>query len=296
MRVTMEQERKRHEAGGSRPKPQARLPAHAIEFSGVYKRFGREPVLSDLSLKVRAGEIFGLVGTNGAGKTTCMKCLLDFCDVDAGRIEIFGRPASAPESRRPLGYLPERFLPPHHLRGREFLEFMARMHGVEPGAERRRELLAALDLAPGALDKPVRACSKGMAQKLGLAACFLAGKSLLVLDEPMSGLDPKARLLVKRHLAGLRAGGATVFFSTHLLADAGELCDRMGVLHDGTMRFIGPPARLRQRFPSATLEDAWLACISHAPHERGREWAAGQGHGDGLRLVEGMARRNRNGG
>ena len=237
-------------------------PAYAIEFSGVYKGFGGDPVLRDLSLKVRAGEIFGLVGTNGAGKTTCMKCLLDFCDVDAGGIEIFGRPASAPESRRPLGYLPERFLPPHHLRGREFLEFMARMHGVDPGADRMREVLAALDFAPSALDKPVRTCSKGTAQKLGLAACFLAGKPLLVLDEPLSGLDPKARLLAKRYLTGLRAEGTTVFFSTHMLADAGELCDRMGVLHDGAIRFAGTPAQIRERFPSDTLEDAWLACIS----------------------------------
>ena len=237
-------------------------PPHAVAFSGVRKQFGRCPVLAGLSLEVRAGEIFALVGINGAGKTICIKCLLDLCHVDAGRIEIFGRPASVPESRRPLVYLPERFLPPHHLRGHEFLDFMTRMHRVEPGPGRVREVLAALDLAPSALDKPVRECSKGTAQKLGLAACFLAGKPLLVLDEPMSGLDPKARVLVKHYLAGLRAGGATVFFSTHLLADVGDLCDRMGVLHDGAVRFAGPPARLRQCFPAATLEESWLACIS----------------------------------
>ena len=246
-----------HASEGDRRTP----PPNAIEFSGVRKRLGRHPVLAGLSLAVRAGEIFALVGVNGAGKTTCIKCLLDLCHVDAGRIEIFGRPARAPESRRPLVYLPERFLPPHHLRGHEFLDFMAKMHRVEPDPGRVREVLAALDLAPAALARPVRECSKGMAQKLGLAACFLAGKPLLVFDEPMSGLDPRARVLFKRHLAGLRAGGATVFFSTHLLADAGGLCDRMGVLHDGAIRFAGPPARLRQRFPSATLEEAWLACI-----------------------------------
>ena len=234
----------------------------AIEFSGVRKQFGRDPVLADLSLEVRAGEIFALVGINGAGKTTCIKCLLDLCHVDAGRIAIFGRPATVPESRRPLVYLPERFLPPHHLRGREFLGFVTAMHRTEPSAGRIREVLAALDLAPSALDKPVRDGSKGMMQKLGLAASFLAGKPLLVFDEPMSGLDPKARVLVKHHLAGLRAGGATVFFSTHLLADAGDLCDRMGVLHDGAVRFAGSPARLRERFPAATLEQSWLACIS----------------------------------
>ena len=247
-----------------RPREPQRPAPHpnAIEFSGVCKGFGRHPVLADLTLEVRAGEIFALVGTNGAGKTTCIKCLLDLCRVDAGRIEIFGRPASAPESRRPLVYLPERFMPPHHLRGREFLDFMVKMHRAESSPGRVREALAALDLTPTVLDMPVREFSKGMTQKLGLAACFLAGKSLLVFDEPMSGLDPKARVLARHYLAGLRAGGATVFFSTHLLADAGGLCDRMGVLHGGAMRFSDSPARLRERFPAATLEESWLACIS----------------------------------
>ena len=237
-------------------------PVNAIEFSAVSRRFGRRTVLSDLSLEVCPGEIFGLVGTNGAGKTTCMKCLLDLCHLDTGRIRIFGRPATAHASRRPLAYLPERFMPPRHLLGREFLRFMSRMHRVEPGPERVREALAALDLEPSDLDEPVRHYSKGTAQKLGLAACLLADKPLLVLDEPMSGLDPKARVLARRYLRGLRDAGATVFLSTHLLADAGGLCDRMGVLHDGTMRFVGPPARLRERFPAATLEESWIACVS----------------------------------
>ena len=241
-------------------RPAAR--ANAIEFSAVSKRLGPRPVLEGLSLEVRPGEIFGLVGTNGAGKTTCMKCLLDLCHLDAGRIRIFGRPATAPESRRPLAYLPERFMPPRHLYGREFLRFMSRMHAVAPDPDRVREVLAALDLEPSALDEPVRHYSKGTAQKLGLAACLLADKPLLVLDEPMSGLDPKARVLARRYLRGLRDGGATVFLSTHLLADAGGLCDRMGVLHDGAMRFVGSPARLRERFPAATLEESWIACVS----------------------------------
>ena len=235
---------------------------NAIEFSTVSRRLGRRPVLAGLSFEVRAGEIFGLIGTNGAGKTTCIKCLLDLCHLDAGRIRIFGRPAAASESRRPLAYLPERFVPPRHLLGREFLRFMSRMHRVEPGPGRVRDVLAALDLAPSALNEPVREYSKGMAQKLGLATCLLADKPLLVLDEPMTGLDPKARVLARRYLRCLRDGGATVFLSTHLLADAGGLCDRMGVLHDGAMRFVGSPARLRERFPAATLEESWIACIS----------------------------------
>ena len=235
---------------------------NAIEFAAVSKRLGRRPVLKDLSLEVGAGEIFGLVGTNGAGKTTCIRCLLDLCHVDAGRIDIFGRPAGDPASRRPLAYLPERFMPPRHVLGREFLDFMVKMHGVVAEPDRVRAVLAALDLAPSALDEPTRDYSKGMAQKLGLAACFLADKPLLVFDEPMSGLDPKARVLARLYLSALRAGGATVFFSTHLLADAAGLCDRMGVLHDGAMRFVGSPSRLRERYPAATFEESWLACIS----------------------------------
>ena len=226
------------------------------------RRLGRRPVLAGLSFEVRAGEIFGLVGTNGAGKTTCIKCLLDLCHLDAGRIHIFGRSSAEPESRRPLAYLPERFMPPRHLRGREFLRMMSRLHGADPGPDRLHEVLAVLDLAPSALGEPVRHYSKGMAQKLGFAACLLADKPLLVLDEPMSGLDPKARVLARRHLRALCDGGATVLLSTHLLADAGGLCDRLGVLHDGAMRFVGPPVRLRERFPAPTLEESWIACIS----------------------------------
>ena len=234
----------------------------AIELAGVCKRFGGHPVLNGLSLEVRAGEIFALVGTNGAGKTTCVKSLLDLCHIDDGRIEIFGRPATDPGSRRGLAYLPERFRPPRHLRGREFFRFMARMHGVAPDAGRARTVCAALDLEPSVLDRPAWTFSKGTAQKTGLAACLLSEKSLLVLDEPMSGLDPRARMRAVRLLADLRAGGTTVFYSTHMLSEAGDLCDRMGVLHDGTMRFTGSPARLMESFPSPSLEESWLACIA----------------------------------
>lgn len=124
------------------------------------------------------------------------------------------------------------------------------------------EVLRSLDLDVSALKRPVRAYSKGMTQKLGLAACFLANKALYVLDEPMSGLDPKARALLKARLQSLRSNGCTLFFNTHALADVEEICDRMAILHDGQIRFVGSPMTCRQQFSAPTLEQAYMNCIA----------------------------------
>lgn len=231
-------------------------------MDGLCKSFRGRPVLDGLELEVRAGEFFALVGVNGAGKTTCIKSLLDFCAVDAGRIDIFGISHRDPSSRERLAYLPERFLPPYYLTGQDFLAYVARLYGAVWSDEQVAGALAGLDLDADALPRSVRQYSKGMAQKLGLAACFLSQRDLFVLDEPMSGLDPKARLLVKQRLSSLRAVGHTVFFSTHMLADVDELCDRMGILHEGRLRFAGTPAECRERHASDNLEQAYLACIS----------------------------------
>jgi len=236
----------------------------ALRFAEVEKRYPRQRVLADFSLEVEAGESFGLVGVNGAGKTTCIKALLDFCEIERGRIEIFGVRSGEPRARARLAYLPERFLPPYYLRGRDFLAYMGRLYGHRPSQAELLTILAALDLEAAALDKPVRAYSKGMAQKLGLAACLLSRRELAVLDEPLSGLDPKARLLVKRQLQAWRESGRTLFFSTHLLGDVAQLCDRVGVLHEGRMRFVGTPRALCERYQDADLESAYLACIETA--------------------------------
>jgi len=233
----------------------------ALSFRGVCKRYGRQPVLEDLSLEVGPGEFFGLVGVNGAGKTTCIKGLLDFSSLDGGAIDVFGVSHRETRARARLSYLPERFLPPYYLTGRDFLRYMARLdrRGYDEAAA--RAMFATLDLDHAALAKPVRQYSKGMAQKLGLAACFLGRKELIVLDEPMSGLDPKARIRVKRLLLELRGEGRALFFSTHMLADVEELCDRMGILHQGRLRFVGSPRECCERFAKSDLEEAYLACI-----------------------------------
>ena len=236
----------------------------AVDFSQVTKRYRKQVVLDGLELSVARGEFFALVGLNGAGKTTCIKALLDFCQVDGGTITLFGVPHTETRSRAPIAYLPERFLPPHYLTGSDFLKYMARLHGGRYREAAVLEMLAVVDLQPSALAQPVREYSKGMGQKLGLAACFLSGKPLYVFDEPFSGLDPKARLLVKQHLLALKERGHTLFFSTHLLSDVGDLCHRMGVLHAGKVRFAGTPARCRAEYGVSSLEQAFLACISNS--------------------------------
>jgi ABC-2 type transport system ATP-binding protein len=233
----------------------------ALEFRAVAKRLGGRPVLDGVDLLVPAGSCFALVGANGAGKTTCIRSLLDFCAVDAGAIRLFGQDHQRGAARARLAYLPERFLPPHHLTGVEYLAYHARLHGAPAGCDAPRRAAAAVDLDPEALGRPARSYSKGMAQKLGLAACLGSRKDLLVLDEPMSGLDPGARVHVKRRLAALRGAGRTLFFSTHVLADVQALCDAMAILHAGRVRFTGTPSQCLARFGGADLEEAYLHCI-----------------------------------
>ena len=233
----------------------------ALRFRQVVKRYGEASVLQGIDLDVARGELFGLVGVNGAGKTSLIKCLFDFVTVDEGSIDIFGLSHREPAARRPLAFLPERFSPPYYLSGADFLRYMLKLHGLPYERLAVADMLDALDLDKSALKRPVRDYSKGMTQKLGLAACLLARKDTLVLDEPMSGLDPKARALLKLQLQALRARGGTAFFSSHALADIEELCDRMAILHDGTLRFVGTPAACRQRYAAAKLEQAFLACI-----------------------------------
>ncbi len=236
----------------------------AISSSKVSKSFGDSKILRGVTFTVKKGAISGLVGVNGAGKTSLIKCLIDFCDLDSGHIEIFGIPHSAPGARSPLTFLPERFAPPHFLTGRQFLKEMSRL-AQQPYVESKiLSMIADLDLRPDALDKPVRILSKGMTQKLGLAACVLAGRPLLVLDEPMSGLDPKARSRVKSKLKQLNASGATIFMTSHSLADIEEICDHMLVLHDGSIAFAGTPAEFRVGFGVSSLEQAFLRCIEGA--------------------------------
>ena len=237
------------------------MPEPSVRFLGVSKSFGRAEVLRGIDLDVRSGECVGLAGVNGAGKTTLIKCLLDFCDLDSGAIEVHGLDHLRPQARARLAFLPERFTAPYFLSGREFMAMMLQLFGSRYEEEHVRTMFAALDLEAAALGQPVRAYSKGTTQKLGLAACFLSGRDLYILDEPMSGLDAIARVRAKDLLLKVKSDGRTVFLISHSLADIEEVCDRMIVLHSGTLAYVGAPLGLCERYGESSLERAFLRCI-----------------------------------
>jgi len=240
----------------------------AVRIGALVKRYGKVAALDGVDLEVAAGEGFGLVGANGAGKTTLIRCLLDLTARDAGSVELFGIAAESPAARRRLAYLPERFNPPHYLRGEEFLRAMLELAGERYDAARAGQLLDELELDRDALERPVRGLSKGMTQKLGLAACFLVPRDLVLLDEPMSGLDPAARVAVKAVLRRLLAEGRTLFFTSHVLADVEELCESLAVLDRGRLRFRGAPAALCEKYAEPRLEAAFMKCIRDRTAER----------------------------
>ena len=233
----------------------------AIDFIRVNKRFGAHAALRDVSFSVPDGSIYGLIGLNGAGKTTLIKCLLDFTFPDSGDVRLFGLPATDAQSRDPLAYLPERFIPPAYLTGLEYLHLMSDLYGVKPDSQRIADAVASIDLDPQYLSKRVGSYSKGSGQKLGIAAVLLSERKLLVLDEPMSGLDPRARACLKGQIKRAHARGATVLFSSHSLADIEELCDSFTLLHRGEIRYVGGAQELCTRTGVATLDAAFLKAI-----------------------------------
>jgi ABC-2 type transport system ATP-binding protein len=233
----------------------------AIRIDALRKRYGRLLALDAVDLVVARGAAFGLVGANGAGKTTLIKCLLDLCAYDSGEVRIFGLASDLPQSRRRLAYVPERFMPPHYLRSREFIELLARSFELSYDPARAQSMLGELELDADVLERPVRGLSKGMTQKLGLAASFLLERDLYVLDEPMSGLDPAARVAVKAALRRLAAEGRTLFFTSHVLADVEELCSSVAVLERGRVRWHGPPSGLCAKYGEPRLEQAFMRCV-----------------------------------
>jgi ABC-2 type transport system ATP-binding protein len=198
------------------------------------------PALVDLDLEVRRGEILGYVGPNGSGKTTTLKLLTGLLRPDRGEARVFGRPLEDRAWRQRMGYLPEHPYLYDYLTPAEYLDYAGRLFGLPAPTrrERTRELLALVGLETSA-HVPMRRFSKGMVQRAGLAQALINDPELLLLDEPMSGLDPLGRRLVRNLILEQRKAGKTVLFSTHILTDAETLCDRVAVLRAGRLVRVG---------------------------------------------------------
>lgn len=254
-------------------KPSVTVPA--LQLQHVSKRYGSRAVLHDVVLALAPGDLVALVGVNGAGKTTLLRCLLDFQRADGGQITIHGACSTTTQARQGLAYLPERFTPPAFLTGAEYLRLVAQLSGASVDQQPRDALLHALDFDPAWLADPVATYSKGTAQKLGLAGALLTASHLLVLDEPMSGLDPRARKRVREQLQAARDRGLTVLMTTHHLNDVVELDARMAVLSAGRIVFEGQIAQMlaahaqehvERGQPPAHVKDAGCAGQAQAEH------------------------------
>lgn len=237
---------------------------NVIEIRQLEKSFSigqrkRKKVLHALNLSVPHGSIYGFLGPNGAGKSTTIKLLLHFLHADRGNLSIFGKSVTTVETKRNIGYLSEYPCFYSQITVQETLLFAGRLCGLSSDIlkERSNALLQRVNLLDAASLR-VAACSKGMQQRLGLAAALIHDPELLILDEPMSGLDPIGRHLVKELIQEMHGQGKTVFFSTHILSDIEDLCDHIGLVHKGRMLYEGD---LKTFIRDTSLEKAFLSMV-----------------------------------
>lgn len=237
--------------------------AAVIDMQGIDKEFrkglGARKVraLSDLTLSIEAGEVFGFLGPNGAGKSTTIKILMNFIFPDRGKASIAGRDVNTTDARRFVGFLPENPFFYDYLTAEELLWFGGRSAGMDHRSIRSRTdtMLQKVNLEH-ARKRPLRTYSKGMVQRAGLALALVHDPQVVILDEPMSGLDPLGRKMVGDLIIDLKSRGRTVFFSSHILTDVERFCDRAGIIVDGKLRRVGHIETLLSG--SATLEDVFL--------------------------------------
>ncbi len=232
----------------------------ALRIADLRKSYGR-PAVDGLDLLVRRGELYALLGPNGAGKTTTLRMVSGLVAPDAGRIEVLGVDlAQAPlEAKRRLAYLPDDPMLYGKLKPFEYLEFVAGLWGVgaREAEERARSLLDWLDLSQHAHEL-TEGFSRGMKQKLALAGALIHDPELLILDEPLTGLDAAAARQVKDLLLSHVAKGGTVILTTHILEVAERLAQRIGIIRQGRLIAAGTLAELRERTSGASLEDVFL--------------------------------------
>jgi len=241
---------------------------YSIIAAGLTKHFGATVAVDDIDLRVHQGEFFGFLGPNGAGKTTTLKCVVGLLRPTAGRVVVDGHDVQAEPvaAKRVMAYVPDRPYLYEKLSGREFLAFAGRMYGVERQAckARMEELLGLFDATEWA-DELTENYSHGMRQKIVMSAALIHDPRVLVIDEPMVGLDPRSARTVKNVLRERVDGGCAVLMSTHTLSVAEEVADRIGIIHKGRLIVEGTYDELRRRADaSERLEDIFLGLTDAA--------------------------------
>ncbi len=235
-----------------------------IRLTGLTKTYGEFTALHPLDLHVKSGELFGFLGPNGAGKTSTIRMMVGVLQPSGGTIEIAGHDMQTDpiEAKRHIGYIPDRPFLYDKLTGSEFLTFVSGLweRSGAVAEERANELLELFDLTPWK-DTLIESYSHGMRQKLLISSALVHGPDVIIVDEPMVGLDPKGARLIKDLLRAFAAQGGTVFLSTHTLEVAEALCDRIAILHGGRIRAMGTMAELRNQAASDSaghLEEIFL--------------------------------------
>jgi ABC-2 type transport system ATP-binding protein len=229
----------------SGPMTSATADAPAIRTEGLTKSYGRKRGIIDVDLEVRQGEIFGYLGPNGAGKSTTIRLLLDFIRPSSGTASVLGHPAhgSAVKLRRQIGYLPGEMALYPRMTGRDLLRYFAALRGVKD-LSHAEELAERLGTE---LDRPIKALSHGNKQKVGLVQALMHRPSLVILDEPTTGLDPLVQQEFYRILDEVRADGRTVFLSSHVLAEVERIADRVGIVREGRIAVISEVDTLKRQ-------------------------------------------------
>ncbi|MEM2661301.1 MAG: ABC transporter ATP-binding protein [Nitrososphaeria archaeon] len=235
----------------------------SVKLVNVSKHYGDITAVENLNLEIRKGEIFGLLGPNGSGKSTTIKIILGLVKPDSGYVNVLGINVEENpiEVRKRIGYVPESPKIYEFLTGIEFLDFTGDVYGISPDEKKRKisQFIKALDLE-GREGDLISSYSEGMKQKIVIISALMHKPELLLLDEPLSGLDPKSARIIKDLLRELSSQGVTTIMSTHILEIAQAMCDRIGIIYRGKLLALGTMDELRQKakMPKSGLEDIFL--------------------------------------
>ena len=260
-----------------------------IEVTDLGKSYGAHPALRGVTLRIEPGDMFGLIGPNGAGKTTLIRILATLLQPSAGvaKVNGFDVTRQAQSVRREIGYMPDFFGVYEELKVREYLEFFAATYGIR-GAKRKATVDGVLELTDltEKKDALIASLSRGMQQRLCLAKTLVHDPPVLILDEPASGLDPRARLEMKALLNELRQMGKTILISSHILADLADLCNKIGLIERGKLLYAGG---LREAMAQVQGDDIWLVEVFEDT-ERAKKVLEGQSFAESVTETEGLLR------